>query len=785
MLFGQRRIGKTSVLQHLEDRLPKEGPFLPVYFDLMAYGDAGLPDLLTGLAAAIALRLQRPRPDLGPDPKKAFRTWLHEALDALPQDHSLVLLLDEFDVMADPEADKKRKHAFFRYMRELRHTAAPNRLQFVFVLGRSMDDLDIVARGLFKDLPGKRVSLLAKKDAIRLIRLSEQEGSLRWTDAAVERVWALTHGHPYLTQALCAAVWDQAHDEHDEPPPVTPEQVDAAVPQTMERSRHMFEWIWSGLGPAEKVVAAALAQAGPRVVTPEDLEAILNESGVRIVIRELRDAPQVLQDWDILTPADGGYRFQVELLRRWLVETKPLSRVQAELDRIHPVADNLYQAARNLYLGGNLEGAYDLLTQALGFNPNHMAALELRGEIALSRGDLDAAQEDLERLHDLAPTRARARLKQLYLTRARLVEGEDENAEQTRLTWLEKALTMAPHDQEVQEEIAGLVRRHVRRLEAREQYEEARKYLQTWRERLPPVQWEDLLIRLERKTQLATWFRQGVQALEAGDREQAVEVLKQVVAEDPYYRRGAPIAALYQAVTGIRIAHPLLTPLTHEASESLGEITADTASRMVLLDVFGLGVVLDVTFSPDGRFLALGTSSGLWLYAPSDGTLRHLWAASPVWSVAFSPDGALLASGSVDKTVRLWRVEDGELVCTLEGHTDEVLSAAFSPDGALLASGSADKTVRLWWVRDGKLVDTLTSHTAEVWSVAFSPDGALLASASDDQTVQLWRVEDGELVRTLEVGIAVHSVAFSSDGAYLALGLEDGTVQLWGVKAHS
>ena len=34
VLFGQRRIGKTSILQELSHRLPQEGPYCPVYFDL-------------------------------------------------------------------------------------------------------------------------------------------------------------------------------------------------------------------------------------------------------------------------------------------------------------------------------------------------------------------------------------------------------------------------------------------------------------------------------------------------------------------------------------------------------------------------------------------------------------------------------------------------------------------------------------------------------------------------------------------------------------------------------
>ena len=108
-----------------------------------------------------------------------------------------------------------------------------------------------------------------------------------------------------------------------------------------------------------------------------------------------------------------------------------------------------------------------------------------------------------------------------------------------------------------------------------------------------------------------------------------------------------------------------------------------------------------------------------------------------VHSVSFSPDGKTLASGSLDKTVRLWRLPDGELIRTLEGHSAPIWCLSITPDGRILASGGKDKTVRLWGIPSGEHIRTLEEHRDFVVCLAITPDGKILASGSEDRTVRL------------------------------------------------
>jgi WD40 repeat protein len=65
----------------------------------------------------------------------------------------------------------------------------------------------------------------------------------------------------------------------------------------------------------------------------------------------------------------------------------------------------------------------------------------------------------------------------------------------------------------------------------------------------------------------------------------------------------------------------------------------------------------------------------------------------------------------MDRTVKVWELESGRLLRSLEGHTGGVNAVAVSPDGRFIVSGSDDRTVKVWELESGRLLRSLEGHT--------------------------------------------------------------------------
>ena len=186
----------------------------------------------------------------------------------------------------------------------------------------------------------------------------------------------------------------------------------------------------------------------------------------------------------------------------------------------------------------------------------------------------------------------------------------------------------------------------------------------------------------------------------------------------------------------------------------------------------------------DINALALSPTSHLFASASQDRTVK-IWSTEEgetqgvlrghkrgVWSVVFAPkdtpsisndDGnsasssrGLVLTGSGDKTLKIWSLNDYSCVRTLEGHTNSVLKVLWlstppppaSSDNppakkqshtSQIASAGSDGLLKIWDPLTSLSLTTLDNHTDRIWALAFDPTTRALVSGGGDSFITFWK----------------------------------------------
>ena len=211
-----------------------------------------------------------------------------------------------------------------------------------------------------------------------------------------------------------------------------------------------------------------------------------------------------------------------------------------------------------------------------------------------------------------------------------------------------------------------------------------------------------------------------------------------------------------------------------------------TSGGLLWLAQHGMGLdhFNQLTFSPNGHFLAAASETGLSLWDAAQGTLLvALPHPQPVPCIAWRGDSAVLASGDAVGTIRCWAIHpdgSGDLLILVEGHGSVVTALAFSPAGDRLASGSWDGTIRLWNAADGSLHETLVSHPEKVPHLTWSVDGRFIAYNVHNEASWLWDVKQGRHRAALRGHTAaVRGLLFTPDNREIVSASMDGTIRVW------
>jgi WD40 repeat protein len=181
----------------------------------------------------------------------------------------------------------------------------------------------------------------------------------------------------------------------------------------------------------------------------------------------------------------------------------------------------------------------------------------------------------------------------------------------------------------------------------------------------------------------------------------------------------------------------------------------------------------------------------------------------------FSEEGSYLAAANEKgDSLRVWNVETGQIVASLEGRFGDVVFAAggkvmvvvrptgngheilfydlvhadraprrvpgkentyalaVSPDGGLVASSDDGGQVRLLDPAKGELIETLHGHLNAALGIAFSPDGRrLISTFGGREAVKLWDVGTRQELLTLAgTDSSLFATGWSADGDVILAG---------------
>ena len=190
-----------------------------------------------------------------------------------------------------------------------------------------------------------------------------------------------------------------------------------------------------------------------------------------------------------------------------------------------------------------------------------------------------------------------------------------------------------------------------------------------------------------------------------------------------------------------------------------------------------------VSFSPDGKMLAMDLHKGIRVWEQDSKTSRYIGKNETrfdVGGIASHPDGQRLGVALSDSTARIYNLRGDELA-RLSGHLNQVNKITFNRDGKLAATTSLDGTVRVWdaktgrpfwrvravlhsppsiythrgWETLGKLFKTKEPPWSTRWRraverrarlVSQSPQRQVLCMVTDDNTLEAWDLRQDSLL---------------------------------------
>lgn len=335
VLYGHRRMGKTSILHNLGARFGRETVVVP--FTMQRVG----PVRDTGeLLHAMALWIRDALDDAGlPAPaepeeaafarnySQAFNRFLRDARGAIGA-RRVILTLDEFEAIEEGIREGRIEAGLLDYLRGVIQGE-----RWLVLAFAGLHTLREMTGDYWNPLYGSvtpiKVGLLSLPESNNLLANPHDDFPLDFTRAAAERVYDHVRGQPYLTQLIGRTLVSRYNrelfeEQRTREPRFTPGEVDAVVESAefYETADAYFSGVWDQAGDArgpggQQALLLALTRAdGPAALDDLAAAAGLSPAATGVALEALERHDVVASD------GEGRVAFTVPLMRRWIRQNK-------------------------------------------------------------------------------------------------------------------------------------------------------------------------------------------------------------------------------------------------------------------------------------------------------------------------------------------------------------------------------------------------------------------------------------------------------------------------------
>jgi hypothetical protein len=328
LLFGPRRIGKTSLLYQLKDEL--EGGYVPVYLSLQKFAKLDGNALFKEVIREVISEFSR-RNGLS----ASVFTSPYEGIETIKNhlhDQRLALLIDELDVgMAI-----KDFAAFLERMRAMMQQTSYIRVIFSSgpFITRALVDPQSPLFNMVSPIP---VSRFTPEASERLLRLAEDH-DIVFEKNTIAECLAWTGNLPLYLQIMGDCFYQTLKDKDISQRGVTPQLV-AHVKQTMTADIVEWERLWNTRSHLEKAILALCAHQSSAIDVQCVKRGMENLLSRKFSFAQIKTGLANLVWHGLLDKnEDGKYTLTAELVRSWL--TNQLYYPEEIQDLFHVANDN-------------------------------------------------------------------------------------------------------------------------------------------------------------------------------------------------------------------------------------------------------------------------------------------------------------------------------------------------------------------------------------------------------------------------------------------------------------